>query len=100
MHTQPSLFAWAPSLHPLFAQWAGPLTLGHPLQVISLLKRQFTSAGLDLYLMPYGVVPTGHEEGIIEVVPNAKSRAQLVSSWRWRWRQLRFGWGHQGSRVT
>eukprot|EP00887_Chlorella_sp_A99_P002072 scaffold21.g2072.t1 len=47
------------------------------LQVIALLKRQFESAGLRLHLVPYGVVPTGHEQGIIEVVPHAKSRAQL-----------------------
>lgn len=49
------------------------------LQVISLLKDQFDAAGLPLPLVPYGVVPTGNECGIIEVVPHAKSRAQLVS---------------------
>jgi phosphatidylinositol 4-kinase len=49
------------------------------LQVIALLKTEFDNARLPLYLVPYGVVPTGHECGIIEVVPNAKSRAQLVS---------------------
>ena len=43
-----------------------------------LLKDAFEGAGLPLYLAPYGVVPTGHEQGIIEVIPNAKSRAQLV----------------------
>lgn len=48
------------------------------LQVIALLKRQFDSARLHLPLVPYGVVPTGHECGIIQVVPRAKSRAQLV----------------------
>jgi len=47
------------------------------LQVISLLKDQFDAAGLSLPLVPYGVVPTGHECGIIQVVPHAKSRAQL-----------------------
>lgn len=47
------------------------------LQVIELLKREFEAAHLDLKLFPYGVVPTGHECGIIQVVPNAKSRAQL-----------------------
>ncbi|KAL4452207.1 hypothetical protein ABPG75_007869 [Micractinium tetrahymenae] len=47
------------------------------LQVMRLLKGAFDAAGLPLYLAPYGVVPTGHEQGIIEVIPHAKSRAQL-----------------------
>lgn len=47
------------------------------LQVMRLLKDAFDAAGLPLYLAPYGVVPTGHEQGIIEVIPQAKSRAQL-----------------------
>ena len=37
------------------------------LQVIDLLKQVFTTVGLDLYLVPYGVLPTGYERGIIEV---------------------------------
>ncbi|RMZ55315.1 hypothetical protein APUTEX25_003453 [Auxenochlorella protothecoides] len=47
------------------------------LQVIGLLKKAFLTAGLDLYLLPYGVIATGYECGIIEVIPNSKSRAQL-----------------------
>ncbi|KAL4857248.1 Phosphatidylinositol 4-kinase alpha 1 [Chlorella vulgaris] len=47
------------------------------LQVMRLLKGAFDGAGLPLYLAPYGVVPTGHEQGIIEVIPQSKSRAQL-----------------------
>lgn len=47
-------------------------------QVMRLLKGAFDAAGLPLYMAPYGVVPTGHEMGIIEVIPQAKSRAQLV----------------------
>lgn len=47
------------------------------LQVIELLKTEFDAAALPLPLVPYGVIPTGHECGVIEVVPHAKSRAQL-----------------------
>ncbi|KAG2496048.1 hypothetical protein HYH03_005968 [Edaphochlamys debaryana] len=47
------------------------------LQVISILRDAFTSAGLELYLRPYGCIPTGYGRGVIEVVPNTKSRAAL-----------------------
>lgn len=48
------------------------------LQVIGLLKKEFTTSGLGAYVHPYCVVPTGYERGIVEVIPNTKSRAQLV----------------------
>ncbi|KAG2445055.1 hypothetical protein HYH02_008923 [Chlamydomonas schloesseri] len=47
------------------------------LQVISILKGAFRNAGLDLYLCPYGCIPTGYGRGVIEVVPHTKSRAAL-----------------------
>ncbi|KAK9691100.1 hypothetical protein RND81_09G176000 [Saponaria officinalis] len=47
------------------------------LQVISLLRDIFQAVGLNLYLFPYGVLPTGPERGIIEVVPNTRSRSQM-----------------------
>ncbi|XP_078444700.1 phosphatidylinositol 3- and 4-kinase family protein [Wolffia australiana] len=47
------------------------------LQVIALLRDIFTAVGLNLYLFPYGVLPTGPERGIIEVVPNTRSRNQM-----------------------
>ena len=42
-----------------------------------LLRNAFKRAGLPLYLYPYGVLPTGYERGIIEVVPHTASRASL-----------------------
>ncbi|XP_073045657.1 phosphatidylinositol 4-kinase alpha 1-like [Primulina eburnea] len=47
------------------------------LQVISLLKDIFEAVGLNLYVFPYGVLPTDPERGIIEVVPNTRSRSQM-----------------------
>lgn len=47
------------------------------LQVIALLKDIYEAIGLNLYLYPYGVLPTGPERGIIEVVPNSRSRSQM-----------------------
>ncbi|XP_071689006.1 phosphatidylinositol 4-kinase alpha 1-like [Rutidosis leptorrhynchoides] len=47
------------------------------LQVISLLRDIFGAIGLNLYLYPYGVLPTDPERGIIEVVPNSRSRSQM-----------------------
>ncbi|KAK8360278.1 hypothetical protein V6Z12_A04G152600 [Gossypium hirsutum] len=47
------------------------------LQVIALLRDIFAAVGLNLYLFPYGVLPTGPERGIIEVVPNTRSRSQM-----------------------
>jgi phosphatidylinositol 4-kinase len=47
------------------------------LQVISLLRDIFAAVHLELYLCPYGVLPTGFERGIIEMVPNTRSRTQM-----------------------
>ncbi|CAB3991377.1 Phosphatidylinositol 4-kinase alpha [Paramuricea clavata] len=47
------------------------------LQVISLFKNIFEHVGLDLLLIPYRVVATAPGCGVIECVPNAKSRDQL-----------------------
>ncbi|PPD89913.1 hypothetical protein GOBAR_DD13140 [Gossypium barbadense] len=38
------------------------------LQVIALLRDIFTAVGLNLYLFPYGVLPTGPARGIIEII--------------------------------
>uniref|UniRef100_A0AAR5P953 PI3K/PI4K catalytic domain-containing protein n=1 Tax=Dendroctonus ponderosae TaxID=77166 RepID=A0AAR5P953_DENPD len=47
------------------------------LQVIGIFKHVFQTVGLDLYLFPYRVVATAPGCGVIECVPNAKSRDQL-----------------------
>ncbi|GJQ75443.1 hypothetical protein Trydic_g23610 [Trypoxylus dichotomus] len=47
------------------------------LQVIGIFKNVFQTVGLDLYLFPYRVVATMPGCGVIECVPNAKSRDQL-----------------------
>eukprot|EP00899_Mesostigma_viride_P023188 jgi/Mesvir1/4053/Mv09579-RA.2 len=47
------------------------------LQLIGLMRDIFKAVGLGIYLFPYGVLPTGYERGIIEVVPNASSRNSL-----------------------
>ena len=50
------------------------------LQVIALFKNIFETVGLDLFLFPYRVVATSPGSGVIECVPNAKSRDQLGRS--------------------
>lgn len=47
------------------------------LQLIELLRNIFDKAGLDLFLHPYRVVATAPGCGVIECVPDAKSREQL-----------------------
>lgn len=65
----------------------------HTHQVISLLHTAFKSAGLGLYLRPYGCLPTGYECGIIECVPNTRSRAALGElSDRWGGLMQESGW--------
>ncbi|XP_077996530.1 phosphatidylinositol 4-kinase alpha-like [Glandiceps talaboti] len=47
------------------------------LQIMATFKSIFRSVGLDLYLVPYRVVATAPGNGIIECVPDTKSRDQL-----------------------
>ncbi|XP_078486851.1 phosphatidylinositol 4-kinase alpha [Ciona intestinalis] len=47
------------------------------LQVIQLFQNIFKQVGLDLYLFPYRVVATAPGCGVIECIPDSKSRDQL-----------------------
>ncbi|XP_056020742.1 phosphatidylinositol 4-kinase alpha-like isoform X2 [Ostrea edulis] len=47
------------------------------LQVISLFKNIFEQTGLELYLVPYRVIATAPGCGVIECVPNSKSRDEI-----------------------
>uniref|UniRef100_A0A158Q770 1-phosphatidylinositol 4-kinase n=1 Tax=Elaeophora elaphi TaxID=1147741 RepID=A0A158Q770_9BILA len=47
------------------------------LQLMSLMRNIFNSVDLDIRLFPYRVIATGPGCGVIECVPNSKSRDQL-----------------------
>lgn len=47
------------------------------LQIIEIFRNAFNSVGLDVYLFPYKVVATAPGFGIIECIPNSKSRNEI-----------------------
>lgn len=47
------------------------------LQLISMFRSIFEQANLDIFLYPYKVIATDTGCGIIEVIPNSKSRDQI-----------------------
>ena len=47
------------------------------LQVIAITKNACQQVGLDVYLVPYRVVSTAPGCGVIECVPDSKSRDQI-----------------------
>jgi len=47
------------------------------LQIIEIFRNAFNSVGLDVYLFPYKVVATSPGYGIIECIPDSKSRNEI-----------------------
>ena len=47
------------------------------IQFIDCFKRIFAEAGIDCFLFPYRVFATGKDRGVLEVIPNAKSRHDI-----------------------
>lgn len=47
------------------------------LQIISFFQTIFSKLDLPAYLYPYAILPIRHNEGLIECIPNTKSRHQL-----------------------
>jgi phosphatidylinositol 4-kinase len=47
------------------------------LQIIQLFKDVMCDVGLNIYLVPYRVVATAPGCGVIECIPNCKSRDQI-----------------------
>ncbi|XP_052072692.1 phosphatidylinositol 4-kinase alpha-like isoform X2 [Mytilus californianus] len=47
------------------------------IQFIDMFKNVFQQSGLEIFLKPYRVVPTAPGCGVIEVVPDSKSRDQI-----------------------
>ncbi|CAG2236207.1 PI4KA [Mytilus edulis] len=47
------------------------------IQFIEMFKNVFQQSGLEIFLKPYRVVPTAPGCGVIEVVPDSKSRDQI-----------------------
>jgi len=50
------------------------------LQMIRLMDKYWKLEGLDLELSPYGCIATGNEEGMIEVVLNAETCANITKN--------------------
>ncbi|OHT11196.1 Phosphatidylinositol 3- and 4-kinase family protein [Tritrichomonas foetus] len=47
------------------------------LQIMKIMEHLWRTNGQDLQLRCYGVLPTGFNQGFIEVVPNAKTESQI-----------------------
>jgi phosphatidylinositol-4,5-bisphosphate 3-kinase len=47
------------------------------LQVLKVMEHLWHMEGLDLQMRCYGVLPTGLDQGFIEVVPNAETESQI-----------------------
>ena len=49
-------------------------------QLISLMDKLLKKEGLDLKLTPYKVLATSKSEGLLEIVPNSKNIADVLSN--------------------
>lgn len=47
------------------------------LQLVHKLKSIWASAQLPIEVRPYGVIPTGYERGVIEMIQNVNSRDEI-----------------------
>ena len=50
------------------------------IQILRVMDQMWKKRGMDLLISPYSVVPTGNEEGFIEIVENSKTVAGIVKT--------------------
>ena len=50
------------------------------IQILRVMDQMWKKCGMDLLISPYSVVPTGNEEGFIEIVENSKTVAGIVKT--------------------
>jgi len=51
------------------------------LQVLNIMDKLWKASGIDLCLSPYGCISTGDELGMLEIVGNSDTLANIVAHW-------------------